>query len=265
MTVIAVLLAAAAAALLVSGPPRLPAGVGAGRPQPAGWPAPGAPTGLLLAVVGTWLVVSLEGRRLALAGIVLAAAAAVGVLVRRAARARAAERRRALVVDTCEVLVGELRAGQPLLTSLEHCVEVWPEMGPVVVAGRLGADVPAALRLLGALPGAEGLREVASAWHVAQRSGSGLAVALGQVAATARQRQATRHLVAGELASAQATARLVALLPVAALAMAGGIGGRPWGFLLGTPVGLACLAAGLASAFAGLLWIDRIAAAVTSV
>ena len=122
--------------------------------------------------------------------------------------------------------------------------------------------MPTALRRLAAQPGAEGLREVAAAWQLSQRSGAGLATALAQVAGTARQRQATRHLVQGELASAQATARLVALLPVASLAMSAGIGGDPWHFLLGTPVGLTCLGVGACFALAGLLWIDRIAAAV---
>jgi len=85
---------------------------------------------------------------------------------------------------------------------------------------------------------------------------------LGQVAATARARQATRHVVVAELASAQATARMVALLPVAVLAMGSGLGGRPWHFLLGTSPGLCCLAAGGLCAWAGLRWIDRIAARV---
>lgn len=208
------------------------------------------------------LLITVDGLRLVLGLIALASGYAGLLLVRRGQRARSAERRQVRVVEVCEALVGELRAGQPLVRSLEHCGEVWPDFEPVVAAGRLGADVPSALRRLAARPGAGGLREVAAAWQVSQASGAGLASALSQVADTARQRQGTRHLVHGELASAQATARLVALLPLAALAMSSGIGGDPWHFLFGTAAGLACLGVGAAFAFAGLLWIDRIADAV---
>jgi tight adherence protein B len=208
------------------------------------------------------VLVSLSGVELTLALITVGAAAAVNTVIRRSRLARAAEVRQGLVVDVCEALVGELRAGQPLVTSLGHCVEVWPSFEPVVAASRLGADVSEALRRLARLRGAEGLREIASAWQVAEQSGAGLAAALSQVAATARDRQRTRQLVRGELASAQATARLVVLLPLASLTMSAGIGGDPWHFLLATPIGLGCLGGGVLLAWAGLLWIDRIATTV---
>jgi tight adherence protein B len=259
---VAVVLAALAAAL----------GVGAReRPGPAGLAGPARPPRRLHPGVGTTgclvvgavaSVVLVDGLRVVLALVLLSCAAAVLVLVRRARRAREAERRRAKVVDVCEALAGELRAGQPVVASVEHAVTVWPELDPVAVAARLDADVPAAMRRLATRPGAEGLRDIASAWQVSRSSGAGLATALAQVAETSRERAATRHLVRGELASAQATARLVALLPLVSLAMSAGIGGDPWHFLLGTPLGLACLGGGAACAFAGLWWIDRIAAAV---
>jgi tight adherence protein B len=263
VTGVAVVLAGLAAALLLPPTRRAAPGTASLRTGATGSGGrPGVAAVVLLAGAVGALVVTVEGLHLVLALIGLGCAAAVGVLVRRARRAAAVERRQALVVAVCEALVGERRAGQPLTTSLAHSVEVWPDLAPVVAADRLGADVPTAVRRLAAQPGAEGLREVAAAWQLSQQSGAGLATALAQVAETARQRQSTRHLVQGELASAQATARLVALLPVASLAMSAGIGGDPWHFLFGTPAGLACLGAGAAFAFAGLLWIDRIAVAV---
>jgi tight adherence protein B len=261
MTLVAVVLAAAAAALLVPvcGGAASPGqrGDGGGRRS-----RPGPGSAAAVAAAGGVLVVTVDGLRLALALVVLGSGVAAGLLVRRSRQARTAERRQARVVEVAEALVGELRAGQPLVGALEHCVEVWPDVDSVVAAARLGADVPSALRRLAELPGAEGLRDMASAWQVSERSGAGLAAALSQVADTARARQGTRQLVRGELASAQATARLVALLPVASLAMAAGIGDHPWHFLLGTAPGVACLALGSACAFAGLLWIDRIAVGV---
>ena len=260
MTLIAVLAAAAAAALWVPAPPSIAVRTfrrSRGRPDRAG-----SALTVVAAGVGAALLVTMEGLRLVLALIVLGSAGGAVLLVRTARRARAAEQRQRRVVEVCEALVGELLAGQPLVTSLERCCEAWPAFEPVAAAARLGADVPAALRRLSSRPGAEGLREVAAAWQVSERSGAGLATALGQVAQTARERQRTRHLVRGELASAQATARLVALLPVVSLAMSAGVGGNPWHFLLETPAGLACLALGALFAFLGLLWIDRIAAAV---
>ena len=259
MTVLSVVLAALAAALLC--PPGRRPGPGGDLLGPV-WAHPTAVRPVLLAGASAALLLWLDGRRLALALIVLGCAGAAAQMVSRNRLARAADQRRAAVVEVAETLAGELRAGQPLLAALERCTETWAGFEPVAAAGRLGADVPAAMRRLARLPGAEGLAEIATAWQVSHSSGAGLSLALGQVTATARARQSTRHVVAAELASARATARLVALLPVGVLVMAAGVGGRPWQFLLASPAGLACLAAGAALAFAGLWWIDRIASGV---
>jgi len=94
---------------------------------------------------------------------------------------------------------------------------------------------------------------------VSQRTGGGLGAATRRAAEAVRREQATRRVVAGELASARATARLMAGLPVVALLMGSGAGADPWAFLFGSPGGWACLVAGGATGFAGLWWIELIA------
>lgn len=200
-----------------------------------------------------------EPRLLALAVVTGAAALAIGRLTVRHHADRAAARVRARVVEMCDGLHAELAAGQTPTTALGRAAAEWPDLLPVSRAGAAGGDVPTALRELAAAPGAGDLRVVAAAWHVAHRTGHGLADALARVAQELRDAEQTRRVVTGELASARATARLVAGLPLVALLMGSGAGADPWSFLLGHPVGLACLAGGVACALAGLAWIEALA------
>ncbi|HWJ08064.1 MAG TPA: type II secretion system F family protein [Nocardioides sp.] len=194
--------------------------------------------------------------------LILAVAAGALRMVRRARAARTAAAHRSRAVELCDALQAELAAGQTAVQALERAVADWALVGPAARAAATGGDVAATLRDLAAEPGAGSLRVVAGAWQVAHRTGHGLADALGRVADDLRAGEQTRRIVAGELASARATARLLAGLPLLALAMGAGAGAEPWAFLLGRPAGLACLAAGLGLAYAGLAWVEGLARAV---
>lgn len=175
---------------------------------------------------------------------------------------RTAGRRAAAVIDLCEGLAADLRAGQPPLSALRAAAREWPEFAPVADAGRLGGDVPAALRRLAEQPGAGGLRAVAAAWVIAHRSGAGLAEAVGLAARTVRDERAVAQVVETEMAAARATARLLAVLPLGVLLIGRGAGGDSFGFLLDSLPGLLCLGSGLALTGAGLAWLERIARSV---
>lgn len=253
----AVLAAVAMGAAVLLGrpaPPRVPRRAAAGR-RTAALCTLGVVT---LAV----LLVTTGAQRAAAAAIVLAASGGLAGLWRRRRRHRRAEAASVRVLETCELLAAELAAGRPPVAALERAAAEWPPLAPVAEAFSLGSDVPEAFRSLSRLDGARDLRLLGAAWQVAHRTGHGLAAAVTTVAVDLRATQVTRRVVESELASARATARLVAALPLPSLVLGGGAGGDPWGFLLGSPAGLGCLALGLALAVAGLWWIEAIAQSV---
>ncbi len=250
MIATAVVLGATAAWLVARPPPGAAARLG--RRGTTGWgPAVVGASAVATFVVGPGALVA--------GGALLAGRQLVRARDRRRAAAATSDR----VLEACELMSAELAAGQPPGLALGGAAGSWPLVVPVAEASDLGGDVALALRRLAAQPGAGDLRGVAGAWVLAHRSGAGLAEALDRVAGSIRADRALRRVVESELASARATARLVAALPLVVLLLGNSGGASAWAFLLRTPVGLLCLAGGLALGVMGLWWIERIAAQVT--
>ena len=184
---------------------------------------------------------------------------------RRAAATRRDERRRA--VEACAALAGELRAGRTPAAALGAAAEI--ATGPsqqalrgAAAAAQLGGDVPGALS-----PGSgsasdtavpELLRSLAACWSVCSVSGSGLVSAIDRLEEGLRAEQDRRRAVDAELAGPRATAVMLAVLPLAGMLLATGLGADPVGMLLHTPLGLACLAGGLLLDGLGLWWTSRL-------
>lgn len=174
-------------------------------------------------------------------------------------RARAARRRtHARITAACEALAAELAAGLPPSLALERVAADFDELKPVYAQVRLGGDAATAFRAAAARPGAAGLRDVAAAWTVSVRSGARLAAVLDRVVENLREQDDIVREVDSTLGPPRATARLLAVLPLLALALGAALGGNPVAFLLGPGVGSWCLAAGAALAVVGVLWVERI-------
>lgn len=248
--VLSALLAGAAAALLVPG-----------RVTPRAGRSPGAAV-LLAGATGVVLLLGPPARVLVAAALLGLLAASAAWILRARRQASAARATAARVRESCESLAEELTAGAGPDRALARAARDWPSLGPVLAAHRVGLDVPTAWRRVAEAPGAGGLRLVAAAWQVSGRTGQGLAAALSRVAEDLRAGEASRRVVASELASARATGRLVAGLPVLAWLMGSGSGGDPLAWLLGGPAGWACLALGGGLLLGGLAWIELLARSV---
>lgn len=212
---------------------------------------------VVVAVVGApWLVTS------PVSALLLATSAGVAVSavrhVGRARDARAASELAGRVAGTLELLAAELRTGVLPAVALRGACDDLPELRQVSEVAARGGDVAAAIEVLARRPGAGALAHLAAAWRVAERAGAPVASVLEHVVEAVRADHDLAREVRAECASARATARLLAALPVLGLGLGSGMGGDPVHVLTGTLPGVLCLASGCALAAAGLAWVERI-------
>jgi tight adherence protein B len=104
------------------------------------------------------------------------------------------------------------------------------------------------------------LDQAAAAASLCERLGSPLADLLDRVEADLRAVQTLRTTVRAQTAGTQATAVLLAMLPLAGVALGVSLGVDPVHSLLHTRAGAACVLSGLALQLAGLGWSSRLVA-----
>jgi tight adherence protein B len=186
-------------------------------------------------------------------------------------------------------LVGELRQLTPV-ASPSHAKEVaamattlaselrsghQPELAWTNVIGRPDGELPGralpeadvllVLRRWAARPGWGGLQAMAICWELADSSGAGLADALVRIADSMRHEHEVALEVHSQLATTRATAVLLATLPLMALLLASVLGADLVGALLGSWIGLSCLALGCVLTGLGCWWVMRQIASVRRV
>lgn len=182
----------------------------------------------------------------------------------RATSRRSSDDRENDIAEICLALSAELRSGVPMGRAVAAVATDWPDLlGGVAGQVAIGGDVAAALRHAGTTAGAEALNAVAAAWDVAERTGAPLSRVLLAVADSLRMAAAARREAQSQLATARATARLMAILPFGTLLMLSGGDQAAVRFLVATPVGLVCLGVAGALVGLGLWWVGRVSQSVT--
>lgn len=254
-------LAVLAAALLV-----LPASAAArrlralGPPRPRRSPRSRRPVLVLTACV----LVGLLGGPAA-----LVATAMVGTVLWRGIQARAGQRSRlaatSAVADGLAAFVAELKAGAHPAAAATGAAQDAQEPAATVLAGiastaRLGGDVNTALNTMSrASPElASALGPLARAWALADHHGVPLAHVLDAVRRDLERRVTFTGQVTARMAGPQASAAVLAGLPLFGIALGELSGAHPLHVLTSTAVGQVLLVVGALLISAGLLWSARL-------
>lgn len=248
---------AAAAAVTVAGGPRGGPRVSrlappAGRPRRRGARA-AALTGAALALAGGTTAVGGTTAGV-LAAVALVVGGTAGVLLTARSRDQRRLRAEAEVARACALLAAEVRAGRPPEAAVDVVAGDCAVFAPAAAALSVGDDPARTWRDEAARPGCAGLDDLARAWQVSRSCGAPMAPSLDHVAAALDREAEVGRTVRGELASAQATGRLMSVLPLVGVGLGYTIGGDPLDFLLGSGVGLVCTVVATVLACLGILW-----------
>lgn len=192
---------------------------------------------------------------------VVAAALVVHVDARRRRHRAAVERTRDSLDEAVAVLAAELSAGRQPAGAVESAAAVAPALFAEAagVVG-LGGDPVPILRGCGdRVPGASGLVDVAAAWQVAVRTGAPLAPVMERVRASVAADVEAAQEAAEQLAPVHATARVLAVLPLAGVPVGWALGVDSVSALTTTAWGQACLLAAVGAVAVGLAWVELVA------
>jgi tight adherence protein B len=180
---------------------------------------------------------------------------------------RAWERRRERTVDErrvrglADALTGfaaDLRAGRPADEAALAASRACPDEVTAEAVGRALRVPEACGPLSGGGAWEQAVARIAAGMRLSTRTGCSMAAVACAVEDDLRSRVRQQQDLRTAVAAPQASALLLAGLPLLALAMGSGIGADPWHVLLATPLGNLLLIVGVALEAAGLAWSSRL-------
>ena len=198
-------------------------------------------------------------RPLLWAAVVVIAAATAGRLAvgrrNRLVETRAAEE----CAHAARVLASLMRSGSIPQMALSEAAVDFPILASAAAAARLGGDVGRELARASEGPGRQGMRSVAAAWQLSERTGAPVADVLARVSGNLRRQRQLDAVVATELVAARTSGHIMALLPFLAVGLGLAAGVNTVGYLAREPLGQVLVLVAVALTSAGVLWVDRLA------
>ena len=169
--------------------------------------------------------------------------------------------------EAADAIAAAVGAGRSIVDGLAIAADSSPpalaaELDEVVAAVRWGLPVLVAVEQWAERSTVEGVRLVATAIGLAADAGGDVEPALAGVATTLRERRALSREIRALSSQARASATTITVAPIGFGALAVLADADTARFLLATPAGAICLAAGLALDLTGFRWMHRLAGAV---
>lgn len=187
--------------------------------------------------------------------------AVVAWRVRRTHALKTGRKQAGVLASFLGLCTGNLRAGAPMAEAMDYALaNVSPVGGVTEVLGtaarraRFGSGGPAVLIDAQATD----LRRLGTLWEVSEKQGIPLVRLLEQMRIRIDARERHRKATSAQLQGPQATAVILALLPLAGILMGTAMGADPIGFLTGGGLGGVLLVTGVSLVAGGFVMTQKI-------
>ncbi len=181
--------------------------------------------------------------------------------VRRSRALRITEKQAGTVGSFLGLCTGTLRAGAPMTQAMDHALRSLPPTPGITevlqTAARRARSGGSGQAVLIDAPVTD-LQRLGTLWEASEKHGIPLVRLLEQMRMRIDARDRHRTATAAQLQGAQATAVILALLPVAGIAMGTVMGADPIGFLTGGGIGGVLLVIGVGLVAAGFAMTQKI-------